>query len=351
MFLHSGRASTHLYFRFFQLVSAALVLLVSASIASAQGGTDYTGSGGNHSIQGRLFFPSGRRTDVTIRVRLENMNTGTLTVFADAYGSFSFRNLVGGSYTIVIDGNEYYEQVRESVFIDDGGSSASRSTRRVINVPIHLQPKRGTDGPPGVLNAALANVPKKAVDLYYKAAEMAQSGDAKKSIELLNSALAIYPEFDLALKELGVQYLKISEPGKAAEALASAIRLSPDDLDTRLNLGVALLNNGDLARAELELRRVLTKNEQVATAHMYLGMATLKQNKYEEAELELQRAISLPGGEHLAQAHRYLGGLYWRRNEFRKAAESLEKYLKLSPKASDAEKVRTIIKDLRSKKN
>jgi Flp pilus assembly protein TadD len=351
MFLHSGRASTHHFFRFIQLVSAALVLLVTATIVSAQGGTDYTGSGGNHSIQGRLFFPSGRRTDVTIKVRLENLNTGTLTVFADVYGSFAFKNLVGGSYTIVIEDNEYYEGIREAVFIDDGGSSASRSTARIISVPIHLQPKRGTDGRPGVLNAALANVPKKAVDLYYKALDSAQAGDAKKAVELLNSALAIHADFAPALGELGVQYLKLSEPGKAAEALASALRLSPDDLEARLTLGIALLNSGDLARAELELRRVLTKNEQVATAHMYLGMVTLKQNKFEEAELELQRAIELPGGEHLAQAHRYIAGLYWRKNEFLKAADSLEKYLKLTPKAPDADRLRTIIKELRSKKS
>jgi tetratricopeptide (TPR) repeat protein len=351
MFIPTGRASTQLCFRILQLVSAALVLFAAASIVSAQGGTDYTGSGGNHSIQGRLFFPSGRRTDVTIRVRLENMNTGTLTVFADVYGAFAFKNLVGGSYTIVIEGNEYYEGIREAVFIDDGGSSASRSTARMISVPIHLQPKRGTDGRPGVLNAALVNVPKKAVDLYYKALETAQAGDAKKAVELLNSALAIHADFSPALSELGVLYLKLSEPGKAAEALAAALKLAPEDIDARLTLGVALLNRGDLPRAELELRRVLTKNEQIATAHMYLGMVTLKQNKFEEAELELRRAIELPGGEQLAQAHKYVAGLYWRRNEFRKAADSLEKYLKLTPKAQDAEKLRNIIQELRSKKS
>ncbi len=347
MLLQTDRASAHLFF--LRLITGALLLLLSASSFYAQGGTDYTGTGGQHTIQGRLYFPSGRRTDLSVKVRLENMNTGTLTVFADAYGTFSFRNLVGGSYTVVIEASDFYDSVRESVFIDDGGSQLGRKTARVITVPIHLQLKREAREKLGVINAALANVPRKAVELYEKGLEFAQTGDAKKAVELLNGALAIYPEFPMALSELGVQYLKLSQPGKAIEALSSAVRLSPDDLDARLNLGIALLNNGEFQRAELELRQVLTKNEQLSTAHMYLGMTVLKFNRFDEAEKELQRAIALPGGEHLAQAHKYLGGLYWRRGDLRQAADALEKYVKLMPKAPDAEKIRSTIKELRQK--
>ena len=70
--------------------------------------------------------------------------------------------------------------------------------------------------------------------------------------------------------------------------------------------------------------------------------------KYDEAEAELQKAITL-GGAKASQAHYYLGGLYWQTGKNRQAADELEMYLKLQPKASNAEKVRTTVKELRSK--
>ncbi len=352
MFLPSGRASAHIHTGLIRLfVIAPLLLLLSFSTLYAQGGTDYTGTGGKHTIQGRIFFPSGRRADIAIKVKLESMSAGNLSVFADSYGSFSFRNLVGGSYRVVIEANEYYEGVEETVFIDDGGNQATRSISRTQNVQIHLQPKRGADDKPGVVNAALVNVPRKAIELYGKAIEFIQTNELKKAVEYLNRTLAIHADFPLALNELGVLYLRLREPGKAVAPLASAVRLAPDDFDPRLNYGIALLSVGEFEKAEAELRQALGKNEGAPTAHMYLGMTLLRLNQYDEAEKELLRATSLPGGDRLADAYKYLGGLYWKKGEFQQAADALEKYVKLSPKAADAAKIRDTIKELRGRKN
>lgn len=51
----------------------------------------------------------------------------------------------------------------------------------------------------------------------------------------------------------------------------------------------------------------------------------------------------------IAPAHRYLGGIYSGKRDYKRAAEELETYLKLSPKAADAERTRAAIKELRSK--
>jgi regulator of sirC expression with transglutaminase-like and TPR domain len=48
-------------------------------------------------------------------------------------------------------------------------------------------------------------------------------------------------------------------------------------------------------------------------------------------------------------AQYYLGGIYWKKEEYPKAVEALEAYLKISPNAQDAERVRATIKDLRSR--
>ena len=46
---------------------------------------------------------------------------------------------------------------------------------------------------------------------------------------------------------------------------------------------------------------------------------------------------------------KYLGGLYMSVHKNQAAADELEKYLKLDPKAADADRIKGTIKDLRSK--
>lgn len=353
-----------------QVSSILLLLLIPSAPLYAQGGIDNTGTGGKHKIQGRIYFPSGRRSDVTaIKVTLESSSSESLSLIADLNGSFTFNSIAPGSYTLTVDAGKDYEIARESVYIDGPVKSRSLSSAdimssdvaRIFNVIINLRPKSGSAEAttPGVLNAALANVPKPAVELYEKALGSAQAGDSKKAVELLRAAISYYPDFTLALNEMGVQYLKLGQPDKAIEALHSSLRIKPDDFAAHLNYGIALLEKNDLAESEVQLRQALKMNDSSPTAHMYLGLALLNVskntktghfdgNKYAEAQKELERAVSL-GKNSVAMAHRYLGGIYWGNKEYKRAADEFEAYLKLVPKASDAERLRAIIKDLRGK--
>lgn len=348
----SGRKPSSARSLFSFLFSAAF-LLAAVSAASAQsGGVDFTGTNGKHRIKGYLYFPSGRSVDTRLKVKLESLNSGTLTVMTDSNGSFSFMGLAPGSYTIVIE-SEDYETARESVYIDTDARSRrgvnTISAPRVYTVMVYLQLKRAkTTEKAGVINAALANVPQQARDLYRQALEASQGGNHQRAVELLKGAVSLYPEFALAFNELGTQYLRLGRPGEAAEALRSALKYSPDNFNVLLNYGIALLNKKEFAEAETQLRLALRQKEYSPLAHMYLGIALINLRKYEEAESSLSRAITA-GGEGLSLVHYYLGGIYWRKREYKRAAEQLEKYLQLSPKAPDAEKIRATIKDLRSK--
>lgn len=322
----------------------------------AQGATDSTGTGGRHTIQGRIFFPSGRRADAPgLLIKLESVMNAPLTIFTDSSGAFAFKNLIPGSYTIVIEGTEDYESMREPVYIDDPGSSSVRgrsvasSSPRTLTVPIYLMPKnRGSNTKVGVVNAVLAAAPKPAADLYRAALESSRAGDHKKAVEQLKSAISLHPEFSLALNELGVQYLFLGQPDNAAAALAQCVKLSPDDTTPRLNYGIALLNQNKFAASEEQLRIVVGKNDSLATAHMYLGIALARQRKLDEAEKELLIAISR-NSSGVALAHRFLGGVYWGKKDYQKAADQLEIYLKLMPNASDAVRIREEIAKARDK--
>ncbi|HXT63031.1 MAG TPA: tetratricopeptide repeat protein [Pyrinomonadaceae bacterium] len=350
--------------RLFVLILASISLVLSAVAIRAQGAIDYTGTGGRHSIEGRIYFPSGRKADDPgVKISLETSASGTLTVFSDFNGTFSFRNLSAGSYTVVIPGTDLYDAVREPVFIDDPGSSSIRTsnisvaTPRAIILPIYLLPKRTKpSAKASVVDANLANLPKAATDNYYKALESIRLNNSKEAIAELEAAVNAYPQFPRALNELGVQYLKTGQVQKAVLTLSTVVRLTPDEVVPRLNYGIALLENNNFNEAETQLRLVLQKNDNAATAHMYLGIALVRKRtaraednaRYLEAERELQRAVTL-GGDQIVQAHYFLAGIYWRNGNYRRAADELETYLKLAPNAPDADKTRTTIRELRAK--
>src|SRR5262245_17327736 len=105
---------------FYRFVVLLTLLVFPAVIAQAQsgGGVDNTGTGGLHSISGRLIFPSGQRANYQLKVRLERAGEGDLTVLSDINGNFSFRGLVAGNYTITIEGGDNFESAHERVYID-----------------------------------------------------------------------------------------------------------------------------------------------------------------------------------------------------------------------------------------
>ncbi len=337
----------------FLTLCLTLLLALSASGQSG-GGIDMTGTGGRHTIQGRIYFPSGRRTDARLKIKLSSFNAGELVVFSDPNGSFVFKGLEAGNYVVTVEAGDAYESARENVTIDTDGSNPRRGITlppisRIYSVDIALRLKPGESAKTGVINAVLAAVPQAARDLYFKALESGQAGDGAKAIEQLKGALAIYSQFPLALNELGVQYLKRGEIDKAAESLKTAVKLAPEDFPPRLNYGVALLNQRHFDAAEEQLRVAVTKNSAIPTAHMYLGIALAMQRKLDDSEAELKLAIASKSNE-VFLSHRYLAGVYLERHQDQLAAVELENYLKHFPKAPDAEILQKKIKDLRASK-
>ena len=327
-----------------------LVLFLPVAVLCQGSGRDSTGTGGDHIIQGKIFFPSGRRAEGTIQIKLQSFAAGEISTLADSSGSFSFTSLAPGNYTVVVNAGDDYEIAREGVMIDSDlktrtGIPINPGTRR-YTVMVTLQPKSANHAKASVVNAALAEAPEAARTLYEKSLELAKAGDSLKAIDSLKTAISLYPNFPLALNELGVQYLKLKQAQKAVDPLRSAVRLSPDAFLPKLNLGIALLETKQFAEAESQLRDALKRNDSAPTAHMYLGVVLTKLHNLIEAEKELRRAIDLAGSQ-LGLAHYYLGGIYWGRGEYRQAADELETYLRLTPNAQDAERVRGTIKELR----
>jgi Tfp pilus assembly protein PilF len=310
------------------------------------------GTNGRHSIQGRIYYPSGRSADSRPKIRLENMNAGDLTLLADTKGEFVFGGLSPGNYIVVVEAGNEFEIFRERVYIDSEARTRRMSVPtipRVYTVTIHLRPKTvNATHKTGVLDASLAAMPAQAKALYERALEAVRKGDSPRAIELLTTAVGQFPNFPQALNELGVQYLRVGKPERAVEVLRAAVALTPNSFTPLLNYGIALLNKKDFQEAATQLRAALRQKESSPTAHMYLGIVLINVHSYEEAEKEMLRAIAV-GGQNLGLVHYYLGGIYWRKQDYKRAADALEKYLQIEPKAPDAARVAATIRELRSK--
>ncbi|HBB98414.1 MAG TPA: hypothetical protein DC054_23785 [Blastocatellia bacterium] len=333
---------------------ASVLVLSLTSLASAQAlGSNRgpIGGEGSNTIQGRVYFPSGDQRGKSIKLHLEtNLAISNLTAVTDQDGVFRFNSLPPGTYTVVVEGGKDYENSRETVTIEPIGSS------RVSQVNIQLRPKIDA------ANGAFAGVPKPALEAYQKGTAAAQKGDSKAAVEFLNQAVTVAPNFELALSDLGSQYLKLFQWSKAEESFDALVKLKPADAGAQLNLGIALYNEGvDLMGqqkfedaekkfnwSETHLREAVRLKLPGPSAHYYLGMMLIKFKAYEDAQKEFELTIS-NGGENLALAHKFLGGVYINTHKNKEAADELEKYLKLEPKAPEAEKIKASIKELRSK--
>jgi tetratricopeptide (TPR) repeat protein len=330
----------------------AILTLAVCVRAQAPGSRGLSSGDGTHTIQGRVYFPSGQSLKgLTIKVNLEGANSSGSSTTTDQDGEFRFNSVRAGSYSVVVDGGKDFETAREPVNIDPNGTSGP-----ITIITIHLRAKIDAANP------AFAGVPQNALDFYQKGSAAAQKGNAKSAVDLLSKAVAAYPNFSMALNELGVQYMKLNQMDKAAETFTAQLKLKPDDAPAHLDLGIALYNLStalftdkkmeDGARradeAAAQFREAIKLNSPGPSAHYYLGMTEIKLRNYDEAQKELELAIA-NGGENLAQAHRFLGGLYQRAQKNKEAADELEKYLKLDPKAPDADHIKDIIKGLRGK--
>lgn len=324
------------------LVFSALLIVITGFDTFAQTDPNAT----KNTIQGDIITPNGQRLDHPVIVWLSS-NRGEISTTSNGNGSFFFRQLGGGRFTVRVDVGDTYELATEVVNIQDAGTIGNMSRMgQIYSVQIHLRLKSNQPITKGVISAN--DPPKAAVDLYNKALESVKNGHRDKAIEQLKGALAIHPTFAAALNGLGVQYLKLGKYDAASEAFTKALKITPESFILHLNSGISLFSLRRHAEAETQFAAALAKNETSGTAHLYRARALIALNRLDFAALDLKRAIEI-GGDDVKLAHRYLAGIYVEKGENVEAVKQLELYLKVSPDSKETEQIRNLIKELNKK--
>ena len=337
--------------KLFAIVFFLALSAVSSSLLG-QSRVNASGNGGLHVIQGRVYLPNGKALDSAIKVELQSTSDPSVNVHTDQNGSFKFSGLRPGNYTVIVDAGDKFEVSREFVTIDGEvqlNKTFARSTTKTFTVPMYLQPKRGTIFKSGVINAKWSSVPTSAVEQFEKGLELVQADKTVEAAAAFNRSIEIYPSFAPAHTQLGRIYLKKGQLEQAISSLRSAIKYDASDFDAHVSLGIALLNKMDLNGAEQELVEAAFLNTQAVTPHYYLGILFIEKKNYEIAQKAFEKAKQLKRETDYPLLHRYLGGIYEAKKLSKQAVEELETYLRLQPDAKDAERIRQIIADLKTK--
>ncbi len=137
------------------------------------------------------MIAGGQKLQRRITVRLKSVTRGDRVVMTDDYGNFTFRDLVSGDYTILIDKEKDFKPFSQVVSIIQPGGFPPQT----YTLSVRLEWKGPTDAKPAVLNAEFANVPKPALVHYANALEQAKQNDHSAAIEELNQAIKEYPSF------------------------------------------------------------------------------------------------------------------------------------------------------------
>lgn len=344
------------------IISLALLTFgfVFTSGLRAQGASNDLGNGGHHTIQGRLYLASGRRSEVSgLKIRLRSSSAGDIFVITDETGTFTFRSLNGGSYSVVIEGGGLFEDVTEYVFIDDPGSSSIRNTvrmraaPRIVNVQIYLRPLAAakTDLPPSVLNVKWADIPKQAIKHYDRGLRLVRETKDREAEAAFRRSIEISPSFAPAYTELGRIAQRTGNLKGSIDAWKNAIHYDPSNFDAHLSLGVAYLNLKKYDDSEAALVSAAFIDRSAVTPHYYLGIVFVMKNDLDIARKAFETAKELKGDKTLPALHKYLGRIYMKKSLDKEAIREFETYIKLLPTAQDAGEVRKDISDLKARQN
>ena len=314
--------------------------LVTAQITGGINETTNTRHGGNNYIAGTVFAPDGFPIRTRMRIKLNSPAWGDIIVTTDERGQFVFSGVASGTYTVIIDSEKEYQPVSQQVDIIRDRNIVPETYTMTIRLREVDSAKSTTK--PAVVNAANAGVPKKALEFYDKAAQLARQKDYPGAIRELKLAVAEYPSYVSALNLIGMLHMKLNELDKADEAFKAALKIDPEAYEPLLNRSITLFKLSKFKDAESLLRKTLKVKPESSAAYYYLGRTLNKLGKNDEAEKAFLTCTEKSPGE-FKEAHRLLAAIYLDRGKPARVVEQLEIYLKLVPTAPDAENLRMVL--------
>lgn len=329
---------------FFLLIAA---MTIAVTTAQAQ----------NSAINGNIFSAQNRQPVGDLYIELQDQFGRTLLrTRVNMSGTFFFRGLRAGTYNVkVLTFGTNFQEASQEVTLVSFPLGNGRYSTDIANVDIYLKidPRKiqaggGGTVAPGVIFAQ--EVPDEARKLYRKGVE--RLDDKKEDgLDSLKKAIEIFPIYYDALDRLGNEYVKRKQYEEAAKYLVKAVEVNPRSFTSFYSLGIVSYNLKNLPLAIEALREAIKINSQSINAYIFYGMILRIDGNFEQAEKALLQAKSLAAknSSPVGEIHWQLALLYDKTARYRQAADELEQFLKIEPKAPNAEQIKKLIEQLREK--
>lgn len=330
-----------------QLILGLVIILALAVIKDTFGQA-------RNEISGTVFSELGRPlADVYVEL-VTDLGTSLNRIRTSASGRFTFGGLTNGTYRVRIlpYGTDYREQTQEVTLANI--SSGNGSDRQQIEIYLQLD-QRVKAGPFAIVTGVIfaQEVPREAERLYQDGISHLAEKRETQGLMNLKKSIEAFPSYYLALDRLGAEYAirGSSDPSYMEAALillTKASEINPKGFSSAFGLGWVQYQMGLTKDAIENLRRATTLYGKSADAYLWLGKALKRASTLDQAEAAFKRANELAKGKS-AEVHWQTASLYKEQKRYREAADELELFLKNEPKATDAEKIRELIRHLREK--
>lgn len=328
---------------------SVLGLLLGLAMASTQ---PVLGQGRNE-ISGTVFGESGRPVaDINLEL-VSDLGTSLTRIRSNPSGRFTFSGLTNGTYRVRIlpYGTDYREQIQEVTLT---AITPTSSDRQQIQVYLVFN-ERARSGPFALVHGVIfaQEVPRDAQRLYEEGIRHLTEKREAEGLISLKKSLETFPNYYLALDRLGAEYaVRGNSDRNYLEAglilLTKASEVNPKGASSAFGLGWVQYQLGLTDQAVESLRRATVLYSKSADAYLWLGKALKRATTLDQAEVAFKRANELSKGKS-AEVHWQTAGLYHDQKRYKEAADEFELFLKTQPKATDAEKIRELIRQLREK--
>jgi tetratricopeptide (TPR) repeat protein len=226
----------------------------------------------------------------------------------------------------------------------DSEPEPPRTTAKPVDPLAARRQTVAKDSPEAPAAAAESPAERPFLDASAQGAVAYDAGDYESSLARFEAAVKQNPNDAESLSNLGQVLVKLGRTAEAIPYFEKATSLNPDRWAYRFNLAraLSLLQRWDESVASYKQAQKLFPDDYVTTFN--LGLAMHKKGDEAAAVEEYKKAIGLNPGE--ASFRMALAISYEALQQKADAAGQYSEYLRLSPLASDAEKVRTKIAQL-----
>ena len=259
------------------------------------------------------------------------------TVFTDSAGSFEFRGIPVGYYSIVID-HPNYRHLELSVEVLRGPPQ---------RLTLYLEPRPPATPSGGVISSARFSVSKEAGKLVVKGETELRKKHYTEAGRFFDHALAIEPRFAEAHSDRGLIYLQQKDLEHAREQFESALALSPNLTQALFGLGTVLSRVGDNEAAIQYLNRGLSIDPGSYVGLLERARCLYQLKRFEPAEADCNRARRILD-EPRPAINVLLGNIYMAEGRNSEALREFADFLRLDAHNPIAPQVQSLVKKLRA---